>query len=117
MTIANNKEYDLEQLQSSLEDLSFQYEKGNFDKKEMTKLINRCCKAFLFTSKQEEVLNDALEIMQSNYQHCVDELELTRKTNESGFSDTQGLSKDDQELLEERKTVLVDIDNIYQIIG
>jgi len=106
MTIANNKEYDLEQLQSSLEDLSFQYEKGNFDKKEMTKLINRCCKAFLFTSKQEEVLNDALEIMQSNYQHCVDELELITDP-----------SKDDQELLEERQTALNEIDKINLAIG
>ena len=106
MTIANNKEYDLEQLQSSLEDLSFQYEKGNFDKKEMTKLINRCCKAFLFTSKQEEVLNDALEIMQSNYQHCVDELELITDQ-----------SKDDKKLLKERKTVLKEIDKINLAIG
>lgn len=106
MTIANNKDYNLEQLQSSLEDLSFQYEKGNFDKKEMTKLINRCCKAFLFTSKHEEVLNDALEIMQSNYQHCVDELNYS-----------QDLNQNDQELLEERKTVLVEIDNINRILG
>ena len=106
MTIANNKDYNLEQLQSSLEDLSFQYEKGNFDKKEMTKLINRCCKAFLFTSKHEEVLNDALEIMQSNYQHCVDELNYS-----------QDLNQNDQELLEERKIVLKEIDNINNIIG
>ena len=106
MTIANNKDYNLEQLQSSLEDLSFQYEKGNFDKKEMTKLINRCCKAFLFTSKHEEVLNDALEIMQSNYQHCVDELNYS-----------QDLNQNDQELLEERKIVLVEIDNINRILG
>ena len=55
--------------------------------------------------------------MESNYQHCVDELELTKKTNESGFSDTQGLSKDDQELLEERKTVLNEIDKINLAIG
>jgi len=106
MTIANNKDYNLEQLQSSLEDLSFQYKKGNFDKKEMTKLINRCCKAFLFTSKQEEVINDALEIMQSNYQHCVDELNYS-----------QDLNQNDQELLEERKIVLKEIDNINNIIG
>jgi len=106
MTIANNKDYNLEKLQSSLEDLSFQYEKGNFDKKEMTKLINRCCKAFLFTSKHEEVLNDALEIMQSNYQHCVDELNYS-----------QDLNQNDQELLEERKIVLKEIDNINNIIG
>ena len=117
MTIANNKDYNLEQLQSSFEDLSFQYSKGNFDKKEMTNLVNKCCKQFLFTSKQEEIINDSLEIMQSNYQHCVDELEITKKTNESGFSDTQGLSKDDEELLEERKTVLVEIDNINRILG
>ena len=106
MTIANNKDYNLEQLQSSFEDLSFQYSKGNFDKKEMTKLINRCCKAFLFTSKQEEVINDSLEIMQSNYQHCVDELNYS-----------QDLNQNDQELLEERKIVLKEIDNINNIIG
>jgi len=106
MTIANNKDYNLEQFQSSLEDFSFQYEKGNFDKKEMTKLINSCCKAFLFTSKHEEVLNDALEIMQSNYQHCVDELNYS-----------QDLNQNDQELLEERKIVLKEIDNINNIIG
>tara|TARA_R110002074_G_scaffold333658_1_gene503872 strand:+ start:249 stop:569 length:321 start_codon:yes stop_codon:yes gene_type:complete len=106
MTIANNKDYNLEQLQSSFEDLSFQYSKGNFDKKEMTNLVNKCCKQFLFTSKQEEIINDSLEIMQSNYQHCVDELNYS-----------QDLNQNDQELLEERKTVLVEIDNINRILG
>ena len=117
MTIANHKDLSFEELQSSLEDLGFQYERGNFEKEEMIELVNRCCKVFLFTEKQLEVVTDALEIMQSNYQHCVDELELTKKTNESGFSDTQGLSKDDQELLEERKTVLNEIDKINLAIG
>ena len=106
MTIANHKDLSFEELQSSLEDLGFQYESGNFKKEEMIELVNRCCKVFLFTEKQLEVVTDALTIMESNYQHCVDELELITD-----------LSKDNQELLEERKTVLNEIDKINLAIG
>ena len=106
MTIANHKDLNFEELQSSLEDLGFQYESGNFKKEEMIELVNRCCKVFLFTEKQLEVVTDALEIMQSNYQHCVDELEIITDP-----------SKDDQELLEERQTALNEIDKINLAIG
>lgn len=106
MTIANHKDLSFEELQSSLEDLGFQYEKGNFKKKEMIELVNRCCKVFLFTEKQLEVVTDALEIMESNYQHCVDELQVITDQ-----------SKDDKQLLKERKTVLKEIDKINLAIG
>jgi hypothetical protein len=106
MTIANHEDLNFEELQSSLEDLGFQYESGNFEKEEMIELVNRCCKVFLFTEKQLEVVTDALTIMESNYQHCVDELELITD-----------LSKDNQELLEERKTVIKEIDKINLAIG
>ena len=60
MTIQNNKDCSFEELQSSLEDLGFQYEKGNFTKTEMLNLVNKCCKTFLFNSDQEEIINDGL---------------------------------------------------------
>ena len=106
MTIANHKDLNFDDLQSSLEDLGFQYERGNFKKEEMIELVNRCCKVFLFTEKQLEVVTDALTIMESNYQHCVDELQVITD-----------LSKDDKELLKERKTILNEIDKINLAIG
>jgi hypothetical protein len=73
MTIANNKEVSFDDLQSSLEDLGFQYEKGNFTKIEMLNLVNKCCKAFLFNADQEEMINDGLYEMFSDFQAFIDD--------------------------------------------
>ena len=107
MTIANNKEYDLEQLQSSLEDLGFQYEKGNFTKIEMLNLVNKCCKAFLFNADQEEIINDGLYEMFSDFQAFIDD------------HHTIGVNlctKDDLELAEHRKNQVKIIGQVKDIL-
>ena len=107
MTIKNNEDCTFEELQSSLEDLGFQYEKGNFTKIEMLNLVNKCCKAFLFNADQEEIINDGLMDMHLNHTDFVE--------HHHTIGDN-GCTKDDLELAEHLKGKLQIIGEIKDIL-
>ena len=107
MTIQNNKDCTFEELQSSLEDLGFQYDKGNFTKIEMLNLVNKCCKAFLFNADQEEIINDGLMDMHLNHTDFVEHHHTIGDNN---------CTKDDLELAEHLKGKLQIIGEIKDIL-
>ena len=105
MTIANNKDISFDQFLGYLTNLDSKLKKGKIDKKEMLTLVNKSCIDFQLDNNQQEVIDDALGSMATDYLNYVVRLELS----------TNKLSKGEDDLLADRQKSLIEITNIDRI--